>query len=57
MTAVMEYMRKLAFLWTTSTYNNVIEAFANVGDVKNLEYTFSQMCMEGMRADTKRFCC
>lgn len=53
----MEYMRKLAFLWTTSTYNNVIEAFANVGDVKNLEYTFSQMCMEGMRADTKRFCC
>jgi len=41
MTAVMEYMRKLAFPCTTSTYNNVIEAFVDVGDAKNMEYAFS----------------
>lgn len=29
MSTVMEYMRKLSFPWTTSTYNNVIEAFYN----------------------------
>jgi pentatricopeptide repeat protein len=54
---VMEYMRKLQFPWTTSTYNNVIEAFAEVGDAKNMEYTFNQMRAEEMRADTKTFCC
>ncbi|CAI9267676.1 unnamed protein product [Lactuca saligna] len=53
----MEYMRKLSFPWTTSTYNNVIEAFSDVGDAKNMEYTFKQMQGEGMRADTKTFCC
>lgn len=57
MTAVMEYMRKLAFPWTTSTYNNVIEAFADVGDAKNMEYAFNQMRAEGLKADTKTFCC
>ncbi|THU55965.1 hypothetical protein C4D60_Mb11t12250 [Musa balbisiana] len=57
MTSVMEYMRKLAFPWTTSTYNNVIEAFADVGDAKNMEYAFNQMRAEGMKADTKTFCC
>ena len=57
MSSVMEYMRKLQFPWTTSTYNNVIEAFADVGDAKNMEYTFDQMRAEGMRADTKTFCC
>jgi pentatricopeptide repeat protein len=36
MSSVMEYMRKLQFPWTTSTYNNVIEAFADVGDAKNM---------------------
>ncbi|KAG8480808.1 hypothetical protein CXB51_025530 [Gossypium anomalum] len=57
MSSVMEYMRKLQFPWTTSTYNNVIEAFADVGDVKHMEYTFDQMRAEGMKADTKTFCC
>ncbi|KAJ7980465.1 putative Pentatricopeptide repeat-containing protein [Quillaja saponaria] len=57
MSTVMEYMRKLQFPWTTSTYNNVIEAFAAVGDAKNMEYTFDQMRAEGMKADTKTFCC
>ncbi|XP_022958882.1 pentatricopeptide repeat-containing protein At3g06430, chloroplastic-like isoform X1 [Cucurbita moschata] len=57
MSSVMEYMRKLQFPWTTSTYNNVIEAFADVGDAKNMEYTFTQMRAEGMKADTKTFCC
>ncbi|KAI3825492.1 hypothetical protein L1987_06982 [Smallanthus sonchifolius] len=57
MSTVMEYMRKLSFPWTTSTYNNVIEAFSDVGDAKNMEYTFDQMRGEGMRADTKTFCC
>ncbi|OIW00176.1 hypothetical protein TanjilG_29166 [Lupinus angustifolius] len=57
MSSVMEYMRKLQFPWTTSTYNNVIEAFADVGDAKHLEYTFDQMRTEGMKADTKTFCC
>ncbi|KAK6913618.1 Pentatricopeptide repeat [Dillenia turbinata] len=57
MSSVMEFMRKLQFPWTTSTYNNVIEAFADVGDAKNMEYTFDQMRAEGMRADTKTFCC
>lgn len=57
MTAVLEYMRKLQFPWTTSTYNNVIEAFADVGDTKNMELAFEQMRAEGMRADTKTFCC
>nr|XP_043606436.1 pentatricopeptide repeat-containing protein At3g06430, chloroplastic [Erigeron canadensis] len=57
MSTVMEYMRKLSFPWTTSTYNNVIEAFSDVGDTKNMEYTFDQMRAEGMRADTKTFCC
>lgn len=57
MSSVMEYMRKLQFPWTTSTYNNVIEAFAAVGDAKHMEYTFDQMRAEGMKADTKTFCC
>ena len=57
MSSVMEYMRKLQVPWTTSTYNNVIEAFADVGDAKHMEYTFDQMCAEGMKADTKTFCC
>ncbi|KAJ0540271.1 putative tetratricopeptide-like helical domain superfamily [Helianthus annuus] len=57
MSTVMEYMRKLSFPWTTSTYNNVIEAFSDVGDAKNMEYTFDQMRAEGMRADTKTLCC
>ncbi|KAK9266784.1 hypothetical protein L1049_012515 [Liquidambar formosana] len=57
MSTVMEYMRKLSFPWTTSTYNNVIEAFSDVGDAKNMEYTFDQMRSEGMKADTKTFCC
>lgn len=57
MSSVMEYMRKLEFPWTTSTYNNVIEAFSDVGDAKNMEYTFDQMRAEGMKADTKTFCC
>jgi len=57
MSSVMEYMRKLEFPWTTSTYNNVIEAFSDVGDAKNMELTFNQMRAEGMKADTKTFCC
>ena len=57
MSTVMEYMRKLSFPWTTSTYNNVIEAFSDAGDAKNMEYTFDQMRSEGMKADTKTFCC
>ncbi|XAR49750.1 hypothetical protein NMG60_11033041 [Bertholletia excelsa] len=57
MSSVMEYMRKLSFPWTSSTYNNVIEAFSDVGDAKHMEYTFDQMRAEGMKADTKTFCC
>lgn len=57
MSSVMEYMRKLSFPWTTSTYNNVIEAFSDIGDAKHMEYTFDQMRTEGVRADTKTFCC
>lgn len=57
MSSVMEYMRKLEFPWTTSTYNNVVEAFSDVGDAKNMELTFDQMRAEGMKADTKTFCC
>ncbi|XP_010546934.1 PREDICTED: pentatricopeptide repeat-containing protein At3g06430, chloroplastic [Tarenaya hassleriana] len=57
MSSVMEYMRKLQFPWTTATYNNIIEVFADVGDAKNMEYTFDQMRGEGMKADTKTFCC
>ncbi|KAK4383309.1 hypothetical protein Sango_2789600, partial [Sesamum angolense] len=47
----------LSFPWTTSTYNNVIEAFSDAGDAKHMEYTFDQMRAEGMKADTKTFCC
>ncbi|OIW18799.1 hypothetical protein TanjilG_13551 [Lupinus angustifolius] len=57
MSSVMEYMRKLQLPWTTSTYNNMIEAFADVGDAKHMEYTFDQMRTEGMKADTRTFCC
>ncbi|KAJ3687422.1 hypothetical protein LUZ61_016586 [Rhynchospora tenuis] len=57
MSAVMEYMRKLNVPWTSSTYNNIIEAFADVGDAKNMEYSFNQMRAEGMKPDTKTFCC
>ncbi|KAL0433865.1 UNVERIFIED_CONTAM: Pentatricopeptide repeat-containing protein, chloroplastic [Sesamum latifolium] len=57
MSSVMEYMRRLSFPWTTSTYNNVIEAFSDAGDAKHMEYTFDQMRAEGMKADTKTFCC
>ncbi|XP_015062643.1 pentatricopeptide repeat-containing protein At3g06430, chloroplastic-like isoform X2 [Solanum pennellii] len=57
MSSVMEYMRKLSFPWTTSTYNNVIEAFSDAGEAKHMEYTFDQMRAEGMKADTKTFCC
>ncbi|XP_039117922.1 pentatricopeptide repeat-containing protein At3g06430, chloroplastic-like [Dioscorea cayenensis subsp. rotundata] len=57
MTSVLEYMRRLQFPWTTSTYNNVIEAFADVGDARNVELAFNQMRAEGMKADTKTFCC
>ncbi|CAH1453243.1 unnamed protein product [Lactuca virosa] len=57
MSTVLSYMRKLSFPWTTSTYNNVIEAFSDVGDVKNMEFTFDQMRSEGIRGDTKTFCC
>ncbi|KAJ8560960.1 hypothetical protein K7X08_027150 [Anisodus acutangulus] len=57
MSSVMEYMRKLSFPWTTSTYNNVIEAFSYVGDAKNMEYTIDQMRAEGVKTDTKTFCC
>ncbi|KAL4590672.1 hypothetical protein LXL04_003612 [Taraxacum kok-saghyz] len=57
MSTVLSYMRKLSFPWTTSTYNNVIEAFSDVGDVKNMEFTFDQMRAEGIRGDTKTFCC
>nr|AFK48661.1 unknown [Lotus japonicus] len=57
MSTVMEYMRKLQFPWTTSTYNNVIEAFTDVGDAKTMEYAFDQMRAEGMKADSKTFCC
>lgn len=57
MSSVMEYMRKLQFPWTSSTYNNVIEAFSDMGDAKHMEYTFEQMHAEGMKADTKTFCC
>ncbi|KAK4373884.1 hypothetical protein RND71_004561 [Anisodus tanguticus] len=57
MSSVMEYMRKLSFLWMTSTYNNVIEAFSYVGDAKNMEYTTDQMRAEGVKTDTKTFCC
>ncbi|XP_068659865.1 pentatricopeptide repeat-containing protein At3g06430, chloroplastic [Aristolochia californica] len=57
MTAVLEYMRKLQYPWTTSTYNNVIESFADAGDAKHMEYAFEQMRAEGMKADTKTFCC
>jgi pentatricopeptide repeat protein len=57
MSAVMEYMRKLNVPWTSSTYNNIIEAFADVGDTQNMEYSFNQMRAEGMKPDTKTFCC
>lgn len=57
MSSVMEHMRRLAFPWTTSTYNNVIEAFSDVGDAKHMEYTFDQLRAEGIKADTKTFCC
>ncbi|XP_015060612.1 pentatricopeptide repeat-containing protein At3g06430, chloroplastic-like [Solanum pennellii] len=57
MSSVMEYMRKLSFPWTTSTYNNVIEAFSDIGDAKHMEYTFDQMRAEGVKGDTKTFCC
>ncbi|PHT33145.1 Pentatricopeptide repeat-containing protein, chloroplastic [Capsicum baccatum] len=57
MSSVMEYMRKLSFPWTTSTYNNVIEAFSDIGDAKHLECTFDQMRAEGVKSDTKTFCC
>ncbi|XP_020234979.1 pentatricopeptide repeat-containing protein At3g06430, chloroplastic [Cajanus cajan] len=57
MSSVMQSMRKANCPWTTSTYNNVIEAFAAVGDAKNMENAFDQMCAEGLKADTKTFCC
>lgn len=57
MSSVMEYMRRLSFPWTISTYNNVIEAFSDVGDAKHMEYAFDQMRAEGMKGDTKTFCC
>ncbi|ERN01986.1 hypothetical protein AMTR_s00045p00075400 [Amborella trichopoda] len=57
MTAVMEYMRKLSYPWTSSTYNNIIEAFADSGDAKHMELAFDQMRAEGMKPDTKTFCC
>ncbi|CAL0304866.1 unnamed protein product [Lupinus luteus] len=57
MSSVMESMRKLHCPWTTSTYNNLIEVFAAVGDARSMEYTFDQMCGDGMKVDTKTFCC
>ncbi|XP_051129955.1 pentatricopeptide repeat-containing protein At3g06430, chloroplastic [Andrographis paniculata] len=57
MSSVMEYMRRLSFPWTISTYNNLIEAFSDVGDAKHMEYAFNQMRGEGMKGDTKTFCC
>ena len=35
----------------------MIEAFAEAGDAKNMEHTFNQMRSEGMKPDTKTFCC
>ncbi|KAJ1440007.1 Tetratricopeptide-like helical domain superfamily [Sesbania bispinosa] len=57
MSSVMQYMRKLRCPWTTSTYNTVIEAFAAIGDAENMESAYDQMCAEGLKADTKTFCC
>ncbi|GFZ21656.1 tetratricopeptide repeat (TPR)-like superfamily protein [Actinidia rufa] len=57
MSSVIEYMHKLSFPWTSSTCNNVIEAFSEAGNVKHMEYTFDQMRAEGMKADTNTFCC
>ncbi|KAI8565933.1 hypothetical protein RHMOL_Rhmol02G0000400 [Rhododendron molle] len=50
-------MRKLSFPWTMSTYDNVIEVFSEAGNVKHMEYTFERRRAEGMKADTKTFCC
>ncbi|KAL2327502.1 hypothetical protein Fmac_020929 [Flemingia macrophylla] len=57
MSSVMQCMRKAKCPWTTTTYNNVIEAFVTVGDTENMECAFDQMCAEGLKADTKTFCC
>ncbi|RDX87603.1 Pentatricopeptide repeat-containing protein, chloroplastic, partial [Mucuna pruriens] len=57
MSSVMQCMRKVKCPWTTSTYNNVIEAFAAIGDAENMECAFDQMCAERLKADTKTFCC
>ncbi|XP_061361215.1 pentatricopeptide repeat-containing protein At3g06430, chloroplastic-like [Gastrolobium bilobum] len=57
MSSVMKYMHKMQYPWNTSTYNSVIEAFAAVGDAENMESAFDQMCAEGLKADTKTFCC
>ncbi|TKY72967.1 Pentatricopeptide repeat-containing protein [Spatholobus suberectus] len=57
MASVMQCMRKVKCPWTTSTYNNVIEAFAAVGDAENMECAFDQLCAEGLKADTMTFCC
>ncbi|KAJ1437055.1 Tetratricopeptide-like helical domain superfamily [Sesbania bispinosa] len=57
MSSVMQYMRKVRCPWTTSTYNTVIEAFAAIGDAENMESAYDQMCVEGLKADTKTFCC
>ncbi|KAH1232502.1 hypothetical protein GLYMA_09G082100v4 [Glycine max] len=56
MSSVMQCMRRVKCPWTTSTYNNVIEAFAAVGDAENMERAFDQMYAEGLKADTKTFC-
>ncbi|MED6211217.1 hypothetical protein PIB30_071592 [Stylosanthes scabra] len=57
MSSIMQHMRELRCQWTIATYNNVIEAFADVGDAKSMEHTFDQMHEEGLKADTKTFCC
>ncbi|XP_014499876.1 pentatricopeptide repeat-containing protein At3g06430, chloroplastic [Vigna radiata var. radiata] len=57
MSSVMQCMRKENCPWTTPTYNFVIEAFADVGDAANMERAYDQMVAEGLKADTKTFCC
>ncbi|GAA0156761.1 hypothetical protein LIER_14173 [Lithospermum erythrorhizon] len=57
MFSVMGYMRKLAFPWTTPTYNNIIDVFAEVGDAEKMEYTFDRMRAEEMKIDNRTFCC
>ncbi|KAL6979808.1 hypothetical protein U1Q18_021464 [Sarracenia purpurea var. burkii] len=49
----MSSVISFSYPWTTSAYNNVLEA---AGNEKHMAYISDHMCREGLEADMKTFC-